>query len=174
MDLNLKDALNYLIDNGYMGRGPAGLCLTEKFYREENSFNTVQVLVPSPINLMVPALVKDWSLAFIQFIAAAKVPRQLEGTRGDIYIANKYSEAGMKAFRKALESGVDYDLLLKSTQLYYKSNVKLKKAVGNYFAEGLWRSDYEAMKEAAGDGTTLTNHIKQEIQTNEHNPYRRG
>lgn len=117
----------------------------------------------------------DWPVLFIQFITDAKVPRQLEDNRGGMYPANKYSEDGMKAFRKAMEAGVVYDVLVKSTMLYYKSGTRYKKAVGNYFAEGHWRTDYQNLLDAASQGTTkLDNHIKQETKTNEHTPYRMG
>lgn len=117
----------------------------------------------------------SWVDAFIQFITEAKVPARLEGSRGDVYAANKYSEDGMKAFRKTIESGVDYGVLVRSTMLYYKSSTRFKKTIGNYMAHGDWRTDYEALRSAAIDGTTaIEQHIKQETKDNGHNPYRLG
>ncbi len=106
---------------------------------------------------------KDWTLNFMNFIIEAKVPRQLEGSRGEVYTVNNYSEPAKKVFQKAIEKeGVVYEILVKSTMLYYKSNNKFKKNVGNYFIQGDWRSDYQNLLEAANTGT-IEQHIKSEI-----------
>ena len=115
----------------------------------------------------------DWEQLFMKFIQEAKVPQKLEGTRGEVYYANKYSVPGMKAFKKALQGGYVYDILVKSTMLYYKSSVKLKKAIGNYFAQEDFKSDYQALTEAAASGT-LTEHIKSETNDEQQSAWKLG
>ena len=115
----------------------------------------------------------DWQNLFVKLIMDAKVPKHCEDTRGGIYNTNKYSVPGMKAFKKALEGGVDYDVLVKSTMLYYKSNVKLKKAIGNYFAQGDFLSDYASLQAAHQSGT-LTEHIKSETNDKQQSAWKLG
>lgn len=117
---------------------------------------------------------EDWVALYMQFIVDAKVPRRLLSGRGEPYSTNKYSEDGMKAFQKALKAGAKYDILVKSVILYYKSGGSFKKAIGNYMAQGDWRTDYMQLLESAQQGAEeLNKHIKQELKT-EHNAYRIG
>ena len=115
--------------------------------------------------LTIIKLQQNWELGFINFIQEAKVPKYLDNGKGDSYVANNYSAPAMKIFRKAIEKeGILYDVLVKSTMLYYKSQRnRFKKAIGNYFIQGDWRSDYLALLEAAGTGT-IEQHIKSEIE----------
>lgn len=106
----------------------------------------------------------DWQTRYINFIGEAKVPVFLENSKLDRYSVNKYSEDGMRAFRKALQSGIDYSLLVKSTMLYYKSATKFKKTIGNYMAHGDWLTDYNALREVAMQGEQqVKDHIKTQI-----------
>lgn len=117
----------------------------------------------------------NWPDKFIQFINEAKIPARLENNKLEAYAANKYSEDGMKAFRKAIESGIDYGTLVRSTMLYYKSSVRFKKAIGNYMKDGDWRTDYENLKNAAEQGTKeLEQHLKTETKDNGYSNYRLG
>ena len=78
------------------------------------------------------------------------------------YATNKYSEDGMKAFQKALKDGYKYDVLVLSVALYYKSGIRLKKAIGTYMLSGEWRSDYNELLSKANQGE-LENHINKTI-----------
>jgi hypothetical protein len=105
----------------------------------------------------------NWSDYYLQFIREAEVPARCEGKDGN-YDVNKYSEEGMKAFRKALEKeGINYQLLVNVTRLYYKSHRQFALKIGNYMAKGEWRSDYESAFTANKEGK-LAEHIQQEIQ----------
>lgn len=193
--MQFNEVLQYLIDNKYILASGGKYNLSKTFQEaaakvkrdRENGMIVPMTVVPKamavekdPANnyqLMSKATQQgmDWVKAFIGFINEAQVPARLESNRGEVYSVNKYSEDGMKAFRKALEGGIDYKLLVKSTMLYYKSSVRFKKAIGNYMAQGDWRSDYEALKVAALSGTTaIEQHLKQETKDNGHNPYRLG
>ena len=161
----LKETLNWLTVEGYLEDGK----LTAKVERDLTS-NLIAIypLRPDECTAIVPFVTpSNWPDSFMKFIAEAQVPRMMEGKNREMYQGNKYSEPGMKAYRKALEKeGIQYDILVKSTMLYYKSSIRLKKAVGNYFAQGDWRTDYDALLQAAEGGEqTLIKHIKDETTT---------
>jgi hypothetical protein len=115
--------------------------------------------------MILPSTPQQWEMRFLNLIADAKVPAKLEDNRGGVYYANKFSIEGLKVFKAALLRGVDYSVLVKSVMLYYKSSVKYKKAIGNYFIQGDWRTDYEALLASASEGAeALTKHITNEIK----------
>ena len=115
----------------------------------------------------------DWTQRFLDFIKDAEVPARGEGKNGG-YDINKYSEEGMKAFKKAIESSVQYPVLVKSTMLYYKTHSAYALKIGNYMADGAWRSDYEMLLTSAKEGT-ITEHIQQQLDENtDFNKFRLG
>lgn len=158
----LKEILHWLTVEGYLAEGK----LTDKV-ETDLAKPEMELVVAKPKSVVPFVTPLDWSVSFMRLIADAGVPRMMEGKYGEMYQGNKYSEPGMKAYRKALEKeGIDYNILVKSTMLYYKSAIRLKKAVGNYFAQGDWRTDYDMLMHAAQEGEqTLTKHIKNETTT---------
>ena len=117
--------------------------------------------------------INDWTQLYLNFIKEAEVPSYGEGRDGR-YDLNKYSEPAMKVFKKAIEGGVQYPVLVKSTMLYYKTRKQYPLKIGNYIADGAWRSDYEALLSSAEDGTII-NHIQKEIDDNtEFNRFKLG
>lgn len=106
----------------------------------------------------------DWPAAFIQFITEAEVP-QRGNSRDGSYDLNKYSEPAMKAFKKILESGVDYLILVNSTKIYYKTHKQYQNKISKYIEDGIWRSDYEALKASAEKGGEqgIIDHVKNEV-----------
>lgn len=131
-------------------------------------------VVPQAV-LSVEKFEIDWPVMFMELIRDAAVPARLEDNHGGEYDANKYSEEGMKAFKAAILTGADYRMLVRSVMLYYKSSLRYKKKIGNYFTQGDWRTDYLALSQAVEGGKEqLADHIKQETDSNEHNPYRIG
>lgn len=177
---NLQEAINYMIANGYMSCVKGEYKLTTSFRTAMKALQAggkvtkgiqgkvipeivaaitpVQVPALSP-KLMVALSPEDWVDKYKQFILDAKIPARCEDRWGNLYDINKYSEPGMKAFRKAMESGVKYELLVMAVALYYKSGVKLKVAIGRYMEEGRWRTDYDALLSSAQDNK-VAEHIK--------------
>lgn len=162
----LQQLLAKLLDEGYVAIVHTQYIFTKKWYQEITGSETGVAIVPSQSKALATTSDKmDWSLRFMNLIKEAQVPARLEDNKGNVYYSNKYSEAAMKVFKKALEAGVSYPVLVKSVMLYYKSNVKYKKAIGNYFTQGDWRTDYEAMLETAVEGEQkLIDHIKNETE----------
>lgn len=137
MSINLTDAMDFLLSNGYIYRYGERFKFHNKLYLEMAGQQAKAGIHHNPQAV-------DWVRAYTKFITEARVPARGEDTRGGYYSLNKYSEPGMKAFRKAIEGGANYDALVLSTSLYYRSGVRLKVAVSRYMEEGLWRGDYDA------------------------------
>lgn len=125
-----------------------------------------------PVNLSTEVMVPEgkysdgqWSNWYREFLLNCEIPAKCHGRDGQSYELNKYSIEGMKAFKKAIQSGYRLDALTVAVKLYYKNSVQLKKAVGNYMVSEEWRTDYETVVQKAQEGK-IEEHIKQEMKRN--------
>jgi hypothetical protein len=109
-------------------------------------------------------LYQDWVEFYSKFIADAKVPDYAEVKYGNRYATNKYSEAGMKAFQRAIKSGCNYKALVVAVGMYYKSNTQYKKAVGSYMESGEWRTDYAKLLDEVSKGN-IENYLTNDTNT---------
>jgi uncharacterized membrane protein len=171
MAINLHEAVELLTANGYL------VCIKGKY--KVMSDKLTKALKSSPVTTLTPVVVPkllpgvipkgiDWVEAYKVFINEAKIPKRLENRRGETYDANKYSDDGMKAFRKAMESGIDYQMLVRSTILYYKgANNRLKQSIGRYMHDGTWRSDYDDLMQSVKDNK-VEEHIKSELDNGQY------
>lgn len=160
MDEQSKAALDLLVQNGYLE-------IVKGKYRVSAKLN----VIPTGKETSQKLTDMDWEGRYILFITECKVPNQGESGTGDVYPLNKYSTEGMKAFRKMLEhDGIKYDILVRVTQSYYKIGTnRYKKKIGNYITEGLWRMDYEVIKDQTVEQQQQT--IQQQL--NESKPFTR-
>lgn len=160
---------NYIVSSGI-----DDFEFTEKFRTafKEMRNEELQLMVADK-TLVKHLLPLDWQLKFMSFIVEARVPVRLEDNKGGMYSANKYSEKAMLIFKKAIESGVDYKMLVRSTQLYYASKTAYKQAIGNYFITGTWKSDYLALS-SLGTPEEVINHIKSETDNGNKSQYELG
>lgn len=147
----LHEAVQFLLDNGYMTIIKGKYIVTAKFNKEITGVQRGLTLLvgnyPAVIEPDVPKQV-SWPDLYKQFIIESKVPARVMSPRGDAYATNIYSEPGMKAFRKALEKeGMQYPLMVECTQLYYQSSIGLKVAIGRFMEEGMWRTYYQELLE---------------------------
>jgi hypothetical protein len=179
--MQVHDVHTYLKEEGYIKLVKGNYVLTQKYFNDllKPAIRLVpfENAVVKQQDAAFPLVIgKDWQQEYIRFIQDAKVPARLEGSRGEVYYANKYSEDGMKAFRNIISKElIDYAMLVRSTILYYKSGTRFKKKIGNYITQGDWRTDYEALKEAATAGEqALREHITKEVDNGEHNSYTLG
>lgn len=168
--LNLNQVMQWLRENSYVDVVDNTYQFTHLFFVDLVKINNEEQQVIPVANREI-ALSGNWPMAFMEFIREAKVPAKVESTKGDTYYVNKYSEPAMKQFRKMIEKeGIEYAILVRSTALYYASQNKFKKKIGNYILEGDWRTDYMLMKEmmseaiASGDSKQLSDHIKNELE----------
>jgi hypothetical protein len=178
--MEINQVIQYLKDNGHLLPYDRGFILSEEFIQfaiqHEKQGKIFDIQKIDKQIALLPRTATDWQQLFIAFIQEAKVPAKLEDHRGNLYPANKYNQDACKAFIKAIDKeGYDYNLLVKSTMLYYKSGIRLKKAIGTYFSSGEFRSDYLNLKTAAESGETeLKQHLKDETNNGEHNRYSLG
>ena len=187
--MTLQEAVQWLMDNNYLIAIKGKYRVTAKFNKEVTGQEVgvmkygTTIMVQETAPSLSPALTgsgslhlstTDWSQAYLNFIKEAEVPAKGMGNGGIPYDLNKYSEPAMKAFRKIIESGVMYPVLVKSTMLYYRTHRSFAYKLTRYIEEGFWRSDYEALLTSAEDGT-IVNHIQKEIDDNtEFNKFKIG
>lgn len=171
--VNLKEVTDYLFANGYLHNVKGDFKLTSSFKKAMDALaagHSVASVKQRKTGALTAATIGrqdvmvlnkvDWIEQYKQFILDAAVPKRCQGKYGEPYDTNKYSEPGMKAFKKAMESGIQYEMLVAATALYYKSAVKMKVAIGRYMEEGRWRSDYDALV-ASAESNTVKEHINE-------------
>lgn len=175
--LQLSEVFKFLVDNGYiLASKSTGYSLSKSFQAAVKNMKKGEIIVPGPEALVAAHSAElNWPNLFVQFIQDAKVPPKLSDNKGGQYAANKYSEDAMKKFKQMMESGIDYNILVKSTILYYASGITYKKAIGNYITQGDWRTDYFLLKGAAEKGVDeLAKHVQEETKNGEHTNYTIG
>lgn len=160
MDNKFDESLAYFLANGYLVCIKGKYRVTQKFMKQVGSKALGAVIAPD--NTITTIAATDWSSRYMQFIIDARVPARLEGSYGEFYDGNKYSAKAATAFRKMMEQGVDYDILVASTGLYYRTDRRFRISISRYIEEGQWRSDYEALKMSAQEDKVL-DHIKNEL-----------
>src|SRR6187551_1597515 len=167
--MDLTQVIEFLRDNGYIKTTNGKLVFTKKFHEDHaTQRGVINTGSPNALVIISPGVDSD---LFIRFILDSKVPSRLETKTGP-YFANKYSTDAAKEFSKILTKGYNYELLVKSTMLYYKSGVGYKKAISNYILQGDWLTGYEELKAAADTGENeLKEHIKQTLDNGEHNNF---
>lgn len=104
-----------------------------------------------------------------RFIADAEIPKTAK-TKTGVYAVNKFNAKAEKILEKILKQNINYQVLVMSTKLYYKSGV-MPKTIANYFTEGIWRDEYndlaEALKGGNANAQNYINEKKKEGSTNE-------
>lgn len=156
-EITFRDAADFLLQGGYLAPSPSGtgFIATDKFYKAYvGSASVARIANKSSVPVVARPVVTNWEEKYTQFIRDAHIPKQAVSASGQRYDINKFSTSGMKAFKKALEGGVDEKVLIASTRLYYKTN-SMPLKVGNYIGDGAWRSDYLNLKGSIESGTTL-------------------
>lgn len=178
MEYNLKEVVEWLVTNKYITIHKGKPKFTSTYHKEitgiEKGLTSIGIVreilpVQTSENFNVLKInsytLADWSRYYQEFISACKIPQRIQGTHGDSYAVNKYSEDGMKAFKKAMTDGYRLEVLILAVTLYYQSSIRLKKAIGNYMSSGEWKSDYELLLEKGKEGN-LAAHIKEETKQN--------
>jgi|ERR1044072_1584681 hypothetical protein len=134
MDEQSRAALVLLVQNGYLE-------VVKGKYRPTKKLND-----PLGVPVIGTVQLDSWQDVYTKFITACNIPKKGESGSGDLYDLNKYTDDAMKHFRDLMKAGINYDLMVKVTTAYYKGSTRYKKKIGNYITEGLWRMDYELMK----------------------------
>jgi hypothetical protein len=184
--MELKEVMEWLVTNKYVTIHKGKPKFTSLYHKEvtgiekgltvlgtvrenlpvaqQESFDVIKINAYKPV---------DWVRFYQELITFCEIPSKAYSDRGDAYSLNKYSEDGMKAFQKSMKEGYDPRILAMAIKLYYKSSIRLKKAVGNYMSSGEWKTDYQNLVENAKNGT-LDALIKQEVKTKNDGSYQFG
>lgn len=159
--MEFKNVIEYLINNKYISMHNGKYKFTSLFYKELTGVEkglTLKGNVEEPnllpvvqtteleVNKLTIYTQAQWVKFYMDFLKASDIPDRCNSTDGTTYALNKYSEEGMKVFQKAIKEGYNLQILISTVKLYYKSNIRLKKAIGRYMKDGDWRTDYEALK----------------------------
>jgi len=177
--------LHHLVAHGYVLRTQQDhFVFTNKFYKEitGNDIGAIPareiimvktadavITVPSAqtaaITLKTTMKTEDVKRAYLEFIKTCNIQRKGETSTHEAYSLNQYSDKGAKSFAKILKrvstGELDLNLVIKSTELYYKSpGMKLK--VGNYIGEGTWETHYNELLESIKN-KSLVHHIKDSL-----------
>lgn len=170
--MTLIEVVKFLRQNRYLLQYKSVYVLSDEFQKAMKTLSEVPTPRPGEV-LRVGTQIIDWKLKFLAFIMDAQVPKLLPGGRGEMFQANSYHEGAMEAFKSMLtKEGIDYDLLVKATILYYKSGASFKKKISNFILDGDWLTAYRDLELAANSGEKqLKDHIKKELGNGEYSPY---
>lgn len=163
--MTTKEALDYLVQEGYVASNKSGkLIFTKKYYAENANLpeGAITAIAVKETKVSLQAGHPDWDSYYMQFIIDAEVPRQGRSGDGGIYNMNNFSKEGCDAFKKAILAGIKYEGLMQCTKLYYKSSVQMKMAIGKYMSSGAWRTDYLALGTAIQEGK-VQEHVKKTV-----------
>jgi hypothetical protein len=172
--MDLKEVLEWLVTNKYVVFHQGKPKFTSVYHKEMTGVskgltvkNDTEITTEPGFSLALIGTytLAQWGKYYEEFIKTCKVPPRGVGGYGSTYAMNKYSEDGMKAFRKAILDGYKLEILLLAVSIYYASTVGFKKAIGNYMSSGEWKTDYETLLEQREQGT-VQEHIKQETKKN--------
>ena len=140
-----EDVLQYLKDNFYIIQQGDSWVISNKLTRELGipSNHTISFTAVNPVEKKVLGPGITTKEIYKKFIQDASVPSKIETSNG-AYWANRYSEAGFKAFKKVFDNPqINRAILLAATKWYYAQNRTARKMIGTYFSEGIWESCYD-------------------------------
>lgn len=169
--MNLQTIVSELLDGEYIIKSPQGFfAFTNKFYKDFNGedvgVSKVESVKTRKTTISINEKLDDLKTSYMDFILACNIPRRGRTSTLELYDLNQYSETGKKAFGKILarvaKGEIDYDLLVKTTQLYYKSP-GAKQKIGNFISDGTWETPYASMV-ANINNNTLKGHIQSTLE----------
>lgn len=172
--LEFTEVQEWLMTNLYIVRRNGKFALTDRFHQASKEHKPSGTEIAVMNHGEVGQVVVDWGTRFMEFIAQCQVPAKIPDARGGLYAGNKFNNDAAAEWRKMLElEGINEQVLVLSTMLYYKSNLKYKKAIGNYILQGDWRTDYTEMLKAGNEGH-INEHIKTRTDGGEHSGWKLG
>lgn len=139
--IDLKQAIDYMLSNGYVAFVNGELVITNKLKRE----------FVANADLLTKKEVWD------KFIQDADIPHRVSGSDGKFYTIRQYSPKVGNLLLAAIKA-CDYDVLVESTKRYYKST-GYKLVLSNYFERRVWVEEYNRYMKEKKDGT-LTRYIQ--------------
>jgi hypothetical protein len=151
--MTFKQAVTYLIDNGYLVVVANQVVVTSKLTKalklpEITTVNSVvtseQVLTPQEVvkNEALKPTKKDTRAVWDQFIIDADVPWRVKTNTGETYTIRQYGTTAANQLLKIInDPEVDYNVLVESTKHYYR-NTTYKTILSNYILNHVWKEEY--------------------------------
>ena len=160
----LKQALGYLLDNGYLVIVANQVVVTRKLTDSLSLPNVPKVAVeaPTPSPSTQPAVSAEVVVAepkkkvkksttedvlkqiWQKLIDDAEIPWRVSSPGGGKYTVTQYGPtAGMVLYKAVNDPEIDYSRLVASIKDYY-SNTAYRVSMCNYFERGIWRDAYQA------------------------------
>lgn len=154
--MTLKDAMSYLLENGYLLVIENQVVVTRKL---TDSLNLKQTTIPSVVTeasgtMIAPAPVKKTTKKVVthtekrlkeiwdKFVLDADIPWRVSTPSGDTYTVRQFGPTAAKKLAEIIDTeNVDYDILTKSTRNYYQ-NTTYKSTLFNYFLKDIWKEEY--------------------------------
>lgn len=137
---DLKTALKYLLDNGYITVVNGNVFITSKLNAEIAKDLTERIEVKQASILTSRDI---WD----KFMTDACVPHKATATDGKQYTIRQFSPQSLQKLIQAIKQVDSYQILTEATKLYYKSN-GYKLTFKNYLEREVWRGEYETLQEA--------------------------
>lgn len=167
-NMTREEAIELLISTGDIISMKGKYTLTGQFHRDfvpvpktglvvsnQLATNSSQAIVTQQDKILsVKELLK-------KFREDAEIPFRISNDGGKPFTANAIGIDGIKAFEKILKEGIDYQVLVYATKLYYKSD-SFRKGLTNYLVQGDWEVAYLEFKKKLDDGN-IDGYIKGEL-----------
>lgn len=165
------ELVNQMIERGYMVALKGKYNLTGNFHRnyvpvsstglvvakKEIATNASQAIVTQQEKVLgIKELLK-------RFREDAEIPFRISNDGGKPFTANAISADGVKAFGDILKSGINYEMLVYTTKLYYQSD-SYRKGLTNYLVQGDWEGAYMEFGKNMQQGK-IESYIKSELGT---------
>src|SRR5690606_2334782 len=144
--MTTKEAIDYLIDNGYLAWINNELTILNKLRRELLQAEDINAVAPNRVvgeggYIPHPDL-SDKKAVWYKFIEDAEVPHRLYTNDGKSFTVRQYSPNIADQLIKIIKS-CDYSKLVESTKKYYKRN-GYRVVISNYFAKEIWKGEYDS------------------------------
>jgi len=159
--ITLKEAVQYMSDNGYLLKQKERYLLTSKFNKEMLGLD-IGVTVVKREDIVVKELTDppkpiDWISEYQNFIIEAKVPRYSTNNKGEPYETSRATKPGRDAFKKAMEKVSKADLI-KAVQAYYAAGRgRYRVKIETFFVDEHWLSIIQDNSDTRShDGNTIT------------------
>lgn len=139
--VDLKIAIDYLLEAGYLTIVEDKLTITNKLHREFKPIprERIELIFPDQPTLVSRQAIWD------KFMKDAFVPHQAEGSEGKKYTIRQYSPGLVDELIKIIKS-TDYRILIESTKRYYTTSA-FKLTFKNYLQKNVWKDEYKKYEE---------------------------
>jgi len=140
---NLREAVQWLLDNGYGVMVSGQFVPTQKLNNELGGGDEIVI----PLRVATISNPSDRKELWNKFIADAEIPHRVTSPNGTgQYTVRQYSEVAVKALVKIVnDPSINYERLVASTKHYYKT-VSYKQILSNYLVNGTWKHEYDEYK----------------------------